>query len=109
MKDIVFPAIRESTKTITKRQESYFNRKHKMIKYNIGDYVMVRSPTQCNKFDATYKGPYQIINTTHNGTSYVLKNYEGGILPRNYPPESLKPIQVLEHIPADEIYMRSKA
>lgn len=45
-----------------------------------------------------------MINTTHNGTSYVLRNYEGGILPRNYPPESLKPIQVLEHIPADEIY-----
>ncbi|KAJ8651611.1 hypothetical protein O0I10_012817 [Lichtheimia ornata] len=104
MKDIVFPAIRESTKTITKRQEAYFNRKHKMTQYNIGDYVMVRSPELSSKFDATYKGPYQIINTTNAGTSYVLKNYEGEILPRNYPPQSLKPIQVLEHIPADEIY-----
>ncbi|KAI9245568.1 hypothetical protein BDA99DRAFT_609869 [Phascolomyces articulosus] len=51
----------------------------------------------------TYKGPYKVVNKTKGG-SYILKNYEGQLLPKNYPPDQLKLVRVLEEIPADEIY-----
>ncbi|KAJ8651870.1 hypothetical protein O0I10_012563 [Lichtheimia ornata] len=102
MRDIVFPAIHERVKTVTKQQELRFNKTHKIVEYKIGNFVMAREPESNDKFNPTYKGPYKIINKTE--TSYVLQDYEGCVLPRNYAPEHLKLVRVLEDIPADEIY-----
>lgn len=65
---------------------------------------MARVPAPAGKFEPIYKGPYKVANHNPDRTSYVLKTYDGQILPRNYPPQQLKPIKVLEDIPADEIY-----
>ena len=102
MKNTVFHANHERTKTVTKQQESRFNKTHKMVEYKIGDFVMARDHEATGKFNPTYKGPYKIINKTK--TSYILQDYEGQTLPRNYPPEQLKLVRIMEDIPADEIY-----
>ncbi|KAJ8651462.1 hypothetical protein O0I10_012980 [Lichtheimia ornata] len=103
MRNIVFPAIHERTKTVTKQQELQFNNTQKIMEYEIGDFVIAREPELTGKFNPTYKGPYKIINKTQ-APSYVLQDYEGRVLPRNYPPEQLKLVRVMQEIPADEIY-----
>ena len=103
MKDIVFPAITERTKVVTKQQEERFNKTHRIVEYKPGDYVMVRVPVMTGKLDPRYKGPYKVISRTKGG-SYSLEDYEGKLAGRNFAPEQMKPVQKVEDVPVDEIY-----
>lgn len=102
MKNIVFPALVQRTKTVTDKQKQDFNKKHKIVNFPIDGYVMIRKPEKPGKLELLYKGPYQIVNVTR-GDSYILKDMDGLTLPRQYPPSALKSISLDEEFTEDDL------
>jgi len=89
MSEIVYPAVYEQVKQVTDKQKSKFDSKHRMLDIPAGSTVMILITDRQNKLDPKYKGFYEVIRKTAAGT-YVLKNEQGFIEPRNYPPSLLK-------------------
>jgi flagellar biosynthesis/type III secretory pathway chaperone len=87
--EIVYPAIYEQVKQVTNKQKSKFDATHKMIDIPAGSKVMILITDRQSKLDPHYKGYYTIVRKTAAGT-YVLKNEQGFLEPRNYPPSLLK-------------------
>lgn len=105
METIVFPAISERVQAVIKAQKDQFDRKHYIVDFKEGDIVNVKVRERKGKLDSTeYEGPYTIVHKTKGG-SYVLKNSNGDIEPRNYQPSVLKLISQDEVIPCDELYV----
>ena len=105
METVVFPAISERVQAVIKAQKDQFDRKHFIVDYKAGDVVNIKVRERTGKLDSTeYEGPYTIVHKTRGG-SYVLKNANGDIEPRNYQPSVLKLISQDEVIPSDELYV----
>lgn len=105
MENIGFPAISERVQAIIKAQKDEFDRKHYLVEFKADDVVNVKVRERTGKLDSTnYEGPYTIVRQTKGG-SYVLRNVNGDIEPRNYPPSVLKLISHDNVIPCDELYV----
>jgi hypothetical protein len=89
MTEIVYPAIYERVTHVTNKQKSKFDSKHKLIDIPNGSKVMILITDRQNKLDPHYKGYYTTVRKTAAGT-YVLRNEQGFLEPRNYPPSLLK-------------------
>ncbi|CEJ03600.1 hypothetical protein RMCBS344292_17579 [Rhizopus microsporus] len=85
MSNIIFPAIAERTKAYTDIQKGIADKKHRVIDYPEGSYVMVRVRDRYNNLSPAYQGPYSVVRKTTGG-SYVLKDEE-------------------EIVPEDELYV----
>ena len=102
MTEIVYPAIYERVKHVTNKQKEKFDNAHKMIEFPVGSKVMIFITDKQGKLDPNYKGYYTVVRKTAAGT-YVLRNEQGFLEPRNYPPSLLK--QTSEKIiPKEETY-----
>ncbi|KAG1454995.1 hypothetical protein G6F57_015383 [Rhizopus arrhizus] len=93
MSNIIFLAIAERTKAYTDIQKGIADKKHRVIDYPEGSYVMVRVRDRYNNLSPAYQGPYSVVRKTTGG-SYVLKDEE-----------ELKLISQEEIIPEDELYV----
>ncbi|GAA5817167.1 hypothetical protein MFLAVUS_010709, partial [Mucor flavus] len=89
MTEIVYPAIYEQVKQVTDKQKSKFDAKHKIIDIPNGSKVMILITDRQSKLDPHYKGYYTTVRKTAAGT-YVLRNEQGFLEPRIYPPSLLK-------------------
>lgn len=79
--------VRENLKKTSSKRQNQYNKRHKLIQYNIGDWVKIRkynrshSYNKCiSKFDLLYDGPYVIaaipfqnVYTLMNPKTYVIK------------------------------------
>ncbi|CEJ00929.1 hypothetical protein RMCBS344292_14969 [Rhizopus microsporus] len=104
MSNIIFPAIAERTKAYIDMQKGIADKKHRIIDYPEGSYVMVRVRNIYNNLSPAYQGPYSVVRKTERG-SYVLKGGEGILMSRNYSPEELKLISQEEIVLEDELYI----
>jgi hypothetical protein len=104
MSNIIFPAISERTKAYTNLQKGIADKKHRIINYPEGSYVMIRVRDRYNNLSPAYQGPYSVVRKTEGG-SYVLKDEEGILMSRNYSPEELKLISQEEIVSEDELYV----
>lgn len=89
MTEIVYPAIYDRVKHVTNKQKEKFDVAHKMIDFPAGSKVMILITDRQSKLDPHYKGYYTVVRKTAAGT-YVLRNEQGFLEPRNYPPSLLK-------------------
>jgi transposase InsO family protein len=105
MEEIVFPAISERVQAVIKAQKGRFDKTHYIVEFKEGDIVNRRVRERTGKLDdSEYDGPFTVVRKTQGGT-YVLKNAQGEIEPRNYQPSVLKLISTDEVIPCDELYV----
>lgn len=107
MTEVVYPAVYEQVKRVTDKQKAAFDKSHKMIDIPVGSTVMILITDKQNKLDPHYKGFYKIVRKTAAGT-YVLRNENGFIEPRNYPPSLLK-LTSSDIIPEDDIFYEVEA
>jgi hypothetical protein len=63
--------------------------------FNIGEKIMVKTLGMKSKLTRKFHGPYEVAGITKNG-NYFLKNKNGNLLKRSYPPEHLKKIGVAQ-------------
>ncbi|CEJ05438.1 hypothetical protein RMCBS344292_19379 [Rhizopus microsporus] len=101
---IIFPAIAERNKAYTDIQKGIADKKHRVIDYPEGSYVMVRVRDRYNNLSPAYQGPYSVVRKTTGG-SYVLKDEEGILMSRNYSPVELKLISQEEIVSEAELYV----
>ena len=103
MTEIVYPAVYERVKQVTEKQKLVFDENHKKVEFPPGSTVMILVTEKQNKLDPKYKGFYTVVRKTQANT-YVLKNEQGLLEPRNYPPSLLKKVsdKILQN--KDEIF-----
>ncbi|CEG82413.1 hypothetical protein RMATCC62417_16487 [Rhizopus microsporus] len=104
MSNIIFPAIAERTKAYTDIQKGITDKKHRVIDYPEGSYVMVRVRDRYNNLSPAYQEPYSAVRKTTGG-SYVLKDEKDILMSRNYSPEELKLNSQEEIVSEDEVYV----
>jgi transposase InsO family protein len=88
MKELLFPEVARRSTAKAAKEAVKFNKKHKMADIPINSYVMVRDELRKSKLDPKNEGPYQVICRTRGG-SYYLKDHDGQMLPRRFPPSAI--------------------
>lgn len=89
MSDVVFPAIKERTEIYNKMMKNQFDKKHRLIIFPIGSFVVVKKKGIQKSLSAVYEGPYEVIRKTQHG-NYTLRDEMGLLLPRDFTPSELK-------------------
>ena len=103
MEAIVFPAIRELRDQVNSKRASRFNKENRILKFDVGSYVMAADETRAGKLDPTHEGPFRVVQI--KGRVYTLQDHDGTLLQRNYAPGQLVPVpKPAEPIPAEEIF-----
>jgi len=103
MSDVVFPAIKERTEIYNKMMKNQFDKKHRLIEFPVGSFVVVKKKGIQKSLSAVYEGPYEVIRKTKHG-NYTLRDEMGLLLPREYTPSELKLVSQEAVIAKEEIY-----
>lgn len=59
-----------------------------IVDFPAGSFVKIRNLTRRSKLEEEYEGPFKVVRKTRGG-SYVLQDFDGNLLERNYPPRDL--------------------
>jgi hypothetical protein len=92
---LLFPAIRESSKSHDNQLIDDFKLSHRTLEkgYPRGAMVMKLIDVGKNKMEPRYEGPFKIISKSNKGT-YQLLDSTGALYPRPVPPSHLKLISI---------------
>jgi hypothetical protein len=103
MSDIVFPAIKERTDLYNKMMADQFNKKHRLVNFPVGSFVVVRKKGIKKSLAPVYEGPYEVMRKTE-GNNYTLRDEIGLIMPRDFTPSELKLVSQDAVIAQDDVY-----
>lgn len=91
-KEEILPTINQRSKEVTKKRRSYLDKTQKQVeKLVVGSVVYAIDKTKQSKWDATYEGPFTIVDQNRGG-AYTLKDKTGEILKRRFTIDMLKPV-----------------
>ena len=100
MVSLVVPAILELRDKTNEKRCIVFNKKHRIISFPIGSYVMATDPVRENKLSPLHEGPYKVVRRNRGG-AYILMDHDNVLLRRNYAPSQLiavpKPSQPIDN------------
>ncbi|KAI9555941.1 hypothetical protein GHT06_018482 [Daphnia sinensis] len=57
------------------RQKKYYDNNTKMVKYNVGDYVLLKAPPTAGKFILRWNGPFQVTRS-YSDVNYEIQHVE---------------------------------
>jgi hypothetical protein len=103
MSDIVFPAIKERTEMYNKMMKNQFDKRHRLVDYPIGSFVVVRKKGIQKSLAPVYEGPYEVIRKNDNN-NYTLRDEMGLLMPRDFTPSELKLVSQDALIAEEEVY-----
>jgi hypothetical protein len=103
MSDIVFPAIKERTEIYNKMMKNQFDKKHRLIDFPIGSFVVVKKKGIQKSLSAVYEGPYEVLRKTKHG-NYTLRDEMGLVMSRDFTPSELKLVSQDQIVSKEEIY-----
>ena len=89
LKDIVYPAVLNRSRTKADTEKKYFQRQHKVQDpLATGTSVMIRQVDK-EKGEASYAGPY-VVDRVNTGGAYILRDATGKEFPHKVPRKHLK-------------------
>jgi hypothetical protein len=92
LRDVVWPAVAEKTRTTRKKRAEWMDEHNKQLpSLQPGTKVMALDQTRSSKWDPIYEGPYTIIKQTAGG-AYELQDHDGKRLDRKMVISMLKVI-----------------
>ncbi|KAJ8651366.1 hypothetical protein O0I10_013116 [Lichtheimia ornata] len=103
MSKTVFPAISERAQALAQLKKGKHDTRYRIVQYPPGSKVMVKDMLRSKKLDPRYEGPYTVVKETKGG-SYVLRDEQGLLAPRNYAPSQLKLVSEDELVDVNELY-----
>lgn len=103
MSDIVFPAVKERTEAYNKMMKEQFDKKHRLINFPVGSFVVVRNKGIIKSLSPIYSGPYEVIRKTKYG-NYTLRDEMGLLMPRDFTPSELKLVSQDAVVAKDDVY-----
>jgi hypothetical protein len=80
-----------------------FDKKHRLVDFPIGSFVVVRKKGILKSLTAIYEGPYEIIRKTQHG-NYTLRDEMGLLMPREYTPSELKLVSQEAVVSKEDVY-----
>ena len=103
MSDVVFPAIKERTDVYNKLMKKQFDKKHRLVDFPVGSFVVVHKKGIQKSLSPVYEGPYEVVRKTDNG-NYTLRDEMNLLLPREHTPSELKLVSQDAVIAEEEVY-----
>ena len=86
---ILYPTIESKMLASQASMKKKFDENKSIVDFPVGSLVMIRNNTKANKFEASYEGPYKVINRNRGG-AYVLVDAAGALLSKNVSPNQMK-------------------
>jgi len=87
-----YQSLIKDPKEVTKKRRTYLDKKQKQVEeLLVGSMVYTIDKTKQSKWDATYEGPFTIVQRNRGGT-YTLKDKTGDLLKRRFTIDMLKPV-----------------
>jgi len=92
IQEVIRPAIASRQRKLREAAKARFDKKHKLVEYQVGSLVAIADPLMTRKLEPKYHGPFRVVERTKGG-SYRLENYHiNERLPERFAPHQLKPI-----------------
>lgn len=103
MSDVVFPAIKERTEVYNKMMKNQFDKKHRLVDFPVGSFVVVRKKGIQKSLSPVYEGPYEVVRKTDNN-NYTIRDELGLLMPREYTPSELKLVSQDAVVSKEDVY-----
>jgi hypothetical protein len=98
LEDVVFPALRERTRSYSSAVREAFDKKHKLTEFPVGALVMLSTTDRARGLDPTYSGPFKVLKRNRGG-AYQLLDATGALHPSTVPPSRLRLVSLPQTSP----------
>jgi len=89
VQDMIWPAANKATEAFNEKMIAQWTKKNKLVKFKMGDTVLLERTDVSSKLEPKFAGPYQVAGITDKG-AYFLEDAQGNLHAGSVPPSRLR-------------------